>query len=170
MAETPRPFVYRASGITTLRGRTMDQDTLERIAATLNAASTNYSVFLKLYEVKAVEPTDSVALVQMALGAGATLGGIEEAQAEAVWPGVKDALLYVGDAGAGPSRAVFESEQFMSLVERLEKQVDTTIKTSTKVESFWLKAGHPAYPVFWDFALIFRREAGAVIFMGASSD
>lgn len=87
VAETPRPFVYRASGITTLRGRTMDQDTLERIAATLNAASTNYSVFLKLYEVKAVEPTDSVALVQMALGAGATLGGIEEAQAEAVWPG-----------------------------------------------------------------------------------
>ena len=170
MAATLRPFVYLASGIAALFGRTMEQETLAQISAALNAGSTNYFVFLRLYEVQPVHPVDSDALVQMALGTGGELGGIEQIQPELVWPTVKDALLYAGDAGAGPSDLVLKSGKFRSLIDLLGEQIHAMVKGSTMIESFWLRSGHPAYPVFCDFALIFRHEEGAAIFIGASSD
>ncbi|KQW58443.1 MULTISPECIES: hypothetical protein [unclassified Ensifer] len=148
----------------------MDQGTLGKIAAILNAGSTNYSVFLKLYEVQLGSQIDSTAIVQMVLGTGAVLGGIEEVQSGSVWPEVMEAVLYVGDSSAGPSSTALKSGQFTSLVELLKAQVDTMVKTSATIEIFWLSNGHPAYPVFWDFAFLFRTDATATIFIGASSD
>lgn len=104
------------------------------------------------------------------VGTGAVLGGIEEVQSGSVWPEVMEAVLYVGDSSAGPSSTALKSGQFTSLVELLKAQVDTMVKTSATIETFWLSNGHPAYPVFWDFAFLFRTDATATIFIGASSD
>ena len=35
---------------------------------------------------------------------------------------------------------------------------------------FWLRDGHPAYPVFWDFAFVIAGSAGGQVFIGSSSD
>jgi hypothetical protein len=136
----------------------------------LDAGSTNYVVFLKSYEVPP-RPTDSaVALIEKALGTAVTLGGIEEVQSESVWPEVENALLYAGDHGAGPSDAAIKSEKLAALIVALKDQINELVKTATKIESFWLQDGHPAYPVFCDFAFLFRGDASVTIFMGSSSD
>jgi hypothetical protein len=41
---------------------------------------------------------------------------------------------------------------------------------ATLVVNFWLKAGHPAYPVFWGFAFVIAGPRGAEVFVGSSSD
>jgi hypothetical protein len=41
---------------------------------------------------------------------------------------------------------------------------------STAIWSFWLKDGHPHYPVQWDFAYVLAGPGGAEVFIGSSSD
>jgi hypothetical protein len=40
----------------------------------------------------------------------------------------------------------------------------------TLIERFWRKEGHPAYPVFWDFAFVIAGPTEAEVFIGSSSD
>ncbi len=148
----------------------MDQRTLTEIADILNADSWNYTVFLQWYEVPLTRSKEASNIVKMALKTEATLGGIEEIQSASVWPEVKSALLYTGDKGAGPSEASVKSEKLGASIEALQIQVRELAGAATKCESFWLETGHPAYPVFWDFAFLFRTNASASILIGSSSD
>lgn len=149
----------------------MDQGVLEKIASILNTDAWNYAVFLRSYEVPLMAPADSAAaLIEKALGSAATVSGIEDIQSEAVWPPVQNALLYAGDHAAGPSDAAIKSGKLAALIGALKDQIDELVNAATKIECFWLKDGHPDYPVYWDFALLFRQDGSATIFMGSSSD
>jgi hypothetical protein len=43
-------------------------------------------------------------------------------------------------------------------------------KSSTKIKALALVEGHPAYPVFWDFAFLFLGENDCLLLVGSSSD
>ncbi|WP_428426924.1 hypothetical protein [Pararhizobium sp.] len=148
----------------------MGTKTLKEIVSVLENDATNYAVFLESFEMSLTQPSTSVAQIKTALGEGAVLSSIEEVQNASVWTVVEEALLYAGDPGAGPSAAVMASEKLASLMDALKKQVGELVKTATKTESFSLRDGHPAYPVFWDFALLFQNATSATILMGSSSD
>jgi hypothetical protein len=148
----------------------MNSKTLEEIANLLEDDATNYTVFLESFEMSLSHPSTSAALIKGALGEEAVLSGIEEVQGASVWRLVEEALLYAGDDGAGPSAAVMASEKLASLMDTLKKQVGELARTATKIEAFGLQAGHPGYPVFWDFALLFRTGTTATVFIGSSSD
>jgi len=44
------------------------------------------------------------------------------------------------------------------------------ISDATTIKRFWLKQGHPAYPVFWDFAFVVIGTQQVELFIGSSSD
>lgn len=148
----------------------MKQDLFEKITARLHEGATNYSVFLQAYEMTYMQPMNSDTLLRAVLGAEATLGGIDEVDATLVCAEVADALFYPGDDDAGPGDSVLRSESFVELIEELKEELLRLAGTSHKIQRFWLKDGHPAYPVFWDFAFLFWAEDKATIFIGSSSD
>lgn len=148
----------------------MDHQVLEEIAKILNADARNYTVFLQFFEVSLPKPAGKETIIKTALGANATLGGIQEVEKASVWPNLKLALLYAGDNGAGPAAATIQSERLLVLMGVLENEVRYLVDAANTTESFWLQGGHPAYPVFWDFAYLILGKAGASILIGSSSD
>lgn len=148
----------------------MKQDLLEKITARLHENATNYSVFLRTYEVPYVQPMDSGALIRAGLGAEAALGGIDEVDFAIVCAEVEDALFYPGYDGAGPRDSVLQSESFVELIDELKGELLQLASASYQIQRFWLQDGHPAYPVFWDFSFLFWEEDKATIFIGSSSD
>lgn len=148
----------------------MKQDLLDKITALLHENAKNYSVFLRAYEVSYVHPMDTDALICAGLGAEALLGGIDEVDPVIVCAEVEDALFYPGDDGAGPGGSVLQSESFVELIDELKGELLPLVSASHKIQLFWLKEGHPAYPVFWDFAFLFWEKDKATIFIGSSSD
>jgi hypothetical protein len=48
--------------------------------------------------------------------------------------------------------------------------LDHALAAALLVQSFWLKKGHPDYPVFWDFAFVIAGSSAAEVFIGSSSD
>jgi hypothetical protein len=49
-------------------------------------------------------------------------------------------------------------------------QLNDFLRGVCRLTSFWLKEGHPFYPVFWDFAYVIEKDGDAFVFIGASSD
>lgn len=148
----------------------MKQELLEKIAVRLQENATNYSVFLKAYEFSFVGPIDASALVRNSLGTEAVLGGIDEVEVDTVLSEVADALFYRGDDGAGPENSVLQSVSFIELIDELKSALLQLACTSKKIQRFWLQEGHPAYPVFWDFAFLFWEDNKATIVIGSGSD
>ncbi len=148
----------------------MDHQILEEIAKTLSADGLNYTVFLKFFEVPLPNPTGKEAIIKMVFGAAAALGGLQKVEKASVWPSLRDALLYAGDDAAGPDAGTLRSERFLALMGVLEDEVHNLVEAANATESFWLQGGHPAYPVFWDFAFLISGKAGASVLIGSSSD
>ncbi|WP_091193478.1 hypothetical protein [Formivibrio citricus] len=148
----------------------MNSARLSRIGDLLNEDGLNYSVFLRAYEVAAREDLSSSELICLALGPSVVIGGIRDIAAAEVPPEVEASLTYVGDSGARPSANVLNSVHFKNLLTEILADLHKTITESQRVEQFWLKDGHPAYPVFWDFAYLFRSSNKVTIFIGSSSD
>lgn len=148
----------------------MSNTRLSKISDLLNEGGLNYSVFLRTYEMVAREGISSSELVYLALGPSVVINGIRNIAVTDILPEIEASLTYAGDSGAGPSADVLNSANFKSLLAEILADIRNTIKESQRVEQFWLEEGHPAYPVFWDFAFLFRSSNKAVIFIGSSSD
>lgn len=148
----------------------MDNQFLGKIVELLNAGGWNYSVFLRLYETPVTGNANKEATIQALLGSEATLYEIEEVEASSVWPVIEACLLYEGDEGAGPAASALNSAKMSELMKTLEYEVRILSDKAITIDSFWLKEGHPAYPVFWDFAFLFSGAAGTSILIGSSSD
>ena len=84
---------------------------------------------------------------------------------------LKDALQYRGDYGSHPSLDYLDSTEsridFDQLICRIQRVLDESFDN---IQSFWLKEGHPFYPVFWDFAFLIRTCDESILFIGSSSD
>jgi hypothetical protein len=146
------------------------QTILNDLAAILNEGGTNYTVFLRSFEVDPTAPEASEILIREALGAETIVGEIKQVQCASVWPTIEAALTFTGDHNAGPSSAVFSSEVFQTALARTRNQIEGLVAEATGIEVFWLRDGHPDYPVYWDFAFLVRKNAGAMILIGSSSD
>lgn len=81
---------------------------------------------------------------------------------------VTEQLLHVGDGGYGPLDLNAKRSEILSLLEELFEHV--RLDQASTITSFWLTKGHPAYPVFWDFAFDIQNDGKRCIFMGSSSD
>jgi hypothetical protein len=146
------------------------QRLLVEIVDELHDDARNYSVFLQAYEVASPSSADSLTIIRNALGNQATLCSIEEVPEGSLCSEVENALFYAGDDSAGPGHSVLGSAHFKKLIAELKADLVALADAASKIERFRLKHGHPAYPVFWDFAFLVRLDVKAIVFVGSSSD
>ncbi|MUO77386.1 hypothetical protein GOZ78_00545 [Agrobacterium vitis] len=148
----------------------MDQRLLDQIADTLNDSALNYTVFLKLFEMPLDGPLEKHLIIKALLGPKATLDDIKEIDKALVWPILNDLLFFRGNEASGPDALVLKSQHLVALVNELKSQVSDLIDAAQTIDLFQLQDGHPAYPVFWDFAFLFLSASNASILIGSSSD
>jgi hypothetical protein len=143
------------------------EDTLHQLESVLYGY--NYAVFLHRYQLPFSSTTTIEDYIAQVLP-HAEVGGMQTVSSEAVLIEIEQALRYAGDAGSGPKATVLDSPQFEELLGAVLSHLKHVLSDATIITNFWLKQGHPAYPVFWDFAFVIVGTQQVEIFIGSSSD
>lgn len=127
----------------------------------------NYQVWINLYgPFEADAPLEQVLNDKVSRGSivgGASIVDVAEMRSE-----VMQQLLNPGDSGSGPLDLALKKERITALAEKL--LADAHANDAERVITFWFAKGHPAYPVFWDFAFDIHAAGQRWILMGSSSD
>ena len=148
----------------------VNQAPLTAMADLLTRAGWAYNVFLRAYNVETAPRAGSPEIIAQALGEHARLGGLEPIDREQVIATIKEHLCYLGERGGGPDPDLIDSAGFKSLLAVVTDEVEESMHEARMVERFWLQEGHPAHPVFWDFAFLFKGQREAVLLIGSSSE
>jgi hypothetical protein len=149
----------------------LTQGLLNRISDMLNRDATNYTVFLRLYELSERYGVDDLsACIREAFGESAEVENEEGISVDDILVEMDELLSYAGDSGAGPSDSVLNSREFQGGLVELKDCTLSLAKQADAVKKFCFRAGHPAYPVFWDFAYAFFADGKVSILIGSSSD
>lgn len=143
---------------------------LTEMAELLNANGVNYSVSLRAYSGVMQDKTDISDIISGLIGEEVVIGGVQDLGVTEVTEALREYLGYPGDESAGPDVSTLESVEFSGLLNRLLESVAQLSETSFGLKSFWFAEGHPAYPVFWDFAFLFLRKNEHCLLVGSSSD
>lgn len=150
---------------------TLSQSLLDQLVALLNRDATNYAVFLRLYQLSTASGADDLeGCIRTAVSADAKIDGVEAISAENLISEMDGLLRYAGDPGAGPGEAVLGSSEFSEVLTELKHDISELASRAKAIKRFWFVEGHPAYPVFWDFAYAFFENEKMTIFVGSSSD
>ena len=129
----------------------------------------NYAVSLRSFHV----PFDSAATVENYIHQvlpNSEIGGTQLVSGQEVLENVEQSLRYAGDAGSGPKPAVLNSTKFEELLAKVLSHLKQAVSGATSIFYFWLRKGHPDYPVYWDFAFVMIGLEYVEIFIGSSSD
>ena len=144
--------------------------TLDRLSRNLFRGSLNYNASFLVVRCKdmAGEPLEKV--LADAIGNAVTVGGSESATESDVVEAMRSALAYLGDNGSHPSREYMASATYVQDTELAASQLKTLLNGASLIISFWLKEGHPFYPVYWDFAFAAEQNNDTIVIIGSSSD
>jgi hypothetical protein len=129
----------------------------------------NYQVFLRVYRVPFVAGQTAEWYISQALGP-AIIRAVVPATGPEIVAEVEQSLRYAGDSGSGPKPSALRSRRFKALVPAVLAELGREIAEAVLLAQFSLRDGHPAYPVFWDFAFVIAGPAGGMVFIGSSSD
>ncbi|MGL4460590.1 MAG: hypothetical protein ACRDD1_18995 [Planctomycetia bacterium] len=130
----------------------------------------NYVVFLRVYRTPFAPDAPAEWYVGQALGPAASIEGVDKVSGPELLAEVEQSLRYAGDSGSGPKPSALQSPRFTALVPAVLAELERTVAEATLLARFRLRDGHPAYPVFWDFAFVIASPAGGRVFIGSSSD
>jgi RNA binding exosome subunit len=148
----------------------MEQRILTEMAELLNSDGWNYSVFLKAYSGATESASNISDIVNALIGNGIAVDEVRDVDATEVTEEVSRSLGYVGNESAGPSAKILASAEFSNLVKSILESIAQLSKSSTGIKALTFVEGHPAYPVFWDFAFLFLSENDCLLLVGSSSD
>lgn len=81
---------------------------------------------------------------------------------------IMDRVLYKGDIGSGPLELESKKVEITELMNKIFSLIN--LEDAEMVTAFVFKNGHPAYPVFWDFAYDIHSKGQRWIFIGSCSD
>lgn len=130
----------------------------------------NYQVFLRSYNVFHPPDANCQEILCLALSNEALQGDTCQVTIDKAVASISGCLEYSGDEHHGPKFARLQSSKFDKLRVELVELVRQQCRSSISVTGFWLAEGHPAYPVYWDFAFLFRGNETSTILIGSSSD
>jgi len=94
-------------------------------------------------------------------------GAVSSSPDDAIF-GIMDMIFYKGDTGSGPLDLETKKAEISKLMGKVFSIIG--ICDAEMVVEFRFKDGHPAYPVFWDFAYDIHAKGQRWIFVGSSSD
>jgi hypothetical protein len=127
----------------------------------------NYEVWFNLYG-----PVDSTLGLEQVLkghvSRAAQVSDISPSSPEEAKAEIMSMLLYEGDLGAGPVDLDDKREEVASLMNQVFSSI--IMDRADQVTRFAFRKGHPAYPVFWDFAYDIHSNGNRWILVGSSSD
>jgi hypothetical protein len=127
----------------------------------------NYEVWFNLYG-----PADSdiglAEALKSLISKDCELSGVAPSSPKAAISEIMDMVLYKGDTGSGPLELEFKTVELTELMGKVFACIE--IDNADIVVEFGLKNGHPAYPVFWNFAYDIHSKGQRWIFIGSSSD
>jgi hypothetical protein len=127
----------------------------------------NYVVWFNLYGP--LDPDLSLEKVLKSnVSENGRLSGIVPSSPEAAKTEIMAQVLYEGDESSGPLQLNEKKEEIISLLNNVFSQIN--IEEADLVAEFGFCKGHPAYPVFWDFAYDIHSNGKRWIFIGSSSD
>ena len=127
----------------------------------------NYEVWFNLYG-----PGDSDASLESAIrkliSNDCEVSGVVPSTPKAAEKEIMDMVLYEGDTGSGPIDLEKKKEEIIKLMGDVFSRI--SLQDADIVSEFSFRSGHPAYPVFWDFAFDIHSNGERWIFIGCSSD
>lgn len=127
----------------------------------------NYQVWFNLYG-----PLDCTTELEQSLrervSKDARINNISQSSPEETKAAILADILYEGDEAAGPLGLDDKREEVISLMNEVFSQID--IDQANLIRRFEFREGHPAYPVFWDFAYDIHSNSKRWILVGSSSD
>lgn len=127
----------------------------------------NYEVWLNLYG-----PLDSDLGLEEALKIGVSkdvqLSGVLPSFPQQARSEIMEMIFYEGDTSHGPKKLEEKREQIASLMNKIFASIN--LDEADLVTEFGFRKGHPAEPVFWDFAYDIHSRGKRWIFVGSSSD
>ncbi len=148
----------------------MEQALLSRMSNLLDSDGINYSVFLRAFSCVARGAGEVENVVKELVGNDVVVADVRDCSFAEVTQELNDCLGYVGDEGAGPGPDTLRLPEFSNLLKDLYDDLAQAGKRSNAVKSFRFLKGHPAYPVFWEFAFLFLGDEVHELIVGSSSD
>lgn len=143
---------------------------LSALCAKLGEESLNYCPNIRLYSCPRVAGRSIADTVQTALGTAVVVGGTSPADLDALLPSLNEALGYAGDENSHPNLAFLASDEFRAEKAEVLRFFEALARDADLLTSFWLKEGHPFYPMFWAFAFVIEKGADSHVLIGSSSD
>ncbi len=95
---------------------------------------------------------------------------IEISSLNAVMSELQNGLNHKGDNGYFPNDKYYGTKKHEKDMSHTISTVQSLFQDASKVFSFYIKDGHPFYPVFWDFSFLLKHGEVAYVFIGSSSD
>ena len=138
---------------------------LQRIAHLLYGI--NYEVWLNIYGPFEVS-VDLDQLLKEHVSKDAIISESHSTSICEAQDDIMSMILYEGDSSSGPTELTNKRNELTELMGNVFKLIK--IADATNVVSFGFSEGHPAYPVFWDFAYDIQSNDSRLLFIGCSSD
>lgn len=127
----------------------------------------NYAVSLRLYG-----PWNSerglIETLKKLISEDCELSGVLRTSSDEAKTVITNCLLYKGDEGSKPLELDSKKEEIIKLLNNMLSMIG--FENAEMVVEFGFRQGHPAYPVFWDFAYDIHVKDKRWIFIGCSSD
>jgi hypothetical protein len=127
----------------------------------------NYTVSLRLYG-----PSNSeqglIETLKKLISEECELSGVLQTSLTEAKTVMTNCLLYQGDEDSKPLELDSKKAEIVKLLDNMLSTI--SFENAEMVVEFGFKQGHPAYPVFWDFAYDIHVKDQRWIFVGCSSD
>ena len=127
----------------------------------------NYEVWFNLYGPADPELSLTDTLKSL-ISKDCEISGVAPSTPEEAISEIMEMVLYKGDTGSGPLVLESKKTEISELIGKVFSSVG--IEDADMIVEFGFKNGHPAYPVFWDFAYDIHSKGQRWIFVGSSSD
>jgi len=141
-----------------------------QVSESLNTNSLNYCVNIGLYPCVGTANKEITEIVKSALGERALLGGYSKVDSNEILDAVIEGLKYEGDDSSHPNLTYLRSDSGQQAIQDVAFALNELLNESKSTFSFWLKEGHPFYPVFWDYAHVIEVASGTFVLIGCCSD
>lgn len=132
--------------------------------------SLNYVVSVKIFSGKSLVNSDEIDLIETILNTNTEVSDIEESNLFELLETVKECFEFSGDEGSYPNQKYLASNDFRNELNELLQQLKVLFSENSGTLKFWLKEGHPFYPVYWDYAFLVKKSDDNYILIGSSSD
>ena len=106
--------------------------------------------------------------LKVSVSKDAQLSGVAPSSPQEARSNILDMILYEGDAGHGPEKLDDKRDEIVSLMNQILASIG--LNEADLVAEFGFRKGHPADPIFWDFAYDIHSNGRRWIFVGSSSD